>query len=152
MRFLRTALKTRLYSGIRDELDRPEWEAQFQADVARILTARAGTDDGERKRHAERLAIRREKANVVAAIRAGTFTSTVKAELEALEDEEAQLESAPQIVEVVLVLPRAADRFRATVRNLPQTLANSPTGARCELLSLTGGRITLRLRSPRLQG
>jgi hypothetical protein len=134
LRFLRTALETRLYTGIRDELDRPEWEAQSQVDVVRILTARAGTNDGERKRHAERLAtVRREKANVLVAIRAGIFTPTVKAELEALEDEEARLESAPQIAEVVLVVPRAADRFRAAVRNLPQTLAKSSTRADSEL-------------------
>lgn len=85
-------------------------------------TARAGTNDGERKQHAERLAtVRREKANVVAAIRAAIFTPTVKAELEGLEDEEARFGSVPQIAEVVLVPPRAADRFRAAARNLQQT-------------------------------
>jgi site-specific DNA recombinase len=147
LKIKRTVLEARLLSGISEELCRPEWEAQFVAECRSLLAARNAEANADRRRYAKRLAkLSGEKSNLVKAIKAGILTATTKAELEAIEAEEARLTVDPIPAEVVGIFPRAVEHYRALVRDLPATLAKDPRRARNRLREFLGGDIVLRMQ------
>jgi site-specific DNA recombinase len=143
----RTTAERLLLANVKDELLTPELIALVQAEVRALIRSRERSEDADVRGRERRLAeVDTAIANVMRAIKAGIFTSSTKAELEALEREKAELLAAASVgapsEKVVRGIARVADHYRRLVCDFEDRAAQaSPRDiarARTDLRALLG--------------
>ncbi len=139
----RKVVEERILAGIKDDLFTPEAIDLFMSETRRLLAEHRGkkrTGQEEARKRLEKA--EQEIRNIMAAIKAGIVTPTTKAELEKVEAEKREMERvlavSPKADKVVECLPRAVDRYKKLVSDLPETLQRDVTKARGHLRDIFG--------------
>lgn len=121
----------------------------YRREVAVLLRAETqerGNGD-ERAAVARLAALEREIANMVAAIKAGAFSDSLRTALAAAEAEREDIQGRRKnekaMAAIPDLLPRAADTFRELLGNLETVLTEDSEGAREHLRALLGETIQL---------
>lgn len=140
----RELVEQKLLAGIADELFSDEAIAIFRRELVRTMAERKRKARPEAEAARKRLAdLEPRVANMVEAIKDGAYSAALKADLAASEEEAERLRSllqvdTRQIDKVADFLPRAVDKYRALVRNLPAALGRDVARARAQLRQLIG--------------
>jgi site-specific DNA recombinase len=144
LRVPRRFLEGRLIEAIRGDLLSKEAVDAFIKETA-ILLRQAELDVQPQHKAMERQLVEAERsiANIMAAIKAGIITTSTKAELEKAEAARSEAEAtlkakASATKELPCLLPRAAERYRALVKDLGSTLQRDVAQARHHLKTLLG--------------
>ena len=140
----RAIVEDRCLQSIRRDLFTPEALNLFIKETSRLLAERRRRHRPELAEAQRRLvAVEREIANIMQAIKEGILTATTKAELEKAEAERTCLQETLQadmrgLDKVAAFLPRAAERYRALVTNLAQVTLPRVAEARQQIRELVG--------------
>ena len=141
LRVSRTLAEQKILTGIQQDLFTPEGLDLFIAETTKLLTEQRRRRVPERDR-AQRQLIEVEKTivNIMAAIKAGILTSTTKSELEKAEAERTRLQRtiAETPNTVVVMLPRAKERYQAVIEGIGTLPAKHLPQAREQLRALVG--------------
>ena len=124
-RIKRTDLEDRLLSGLATELGSPEYERLFEREARALLIAAGDHSHGGAERIRE---LEAKVANLVEALADGTMkASPARAgKLTELERALATAKQARVPTEFARILPRALERYRRLVRDLPASAARDP--------------------------
>jgi hypothetical protein len=141
----REVVESRLLEAVKTKLLTPEAEQRFVRSAARYLTERRSSR--ELKVARQRLAVvEQEIANMVAALKAGIISQTVKGELQAAEAERERLRSQTNPRngnKVAELLPQAAAKLRQMVEGLEKTADRDIPFVRSRLKIVFKGGIVL---------
>ena len=144
LRVSRTLLEQKLLAGIAEELFSDEAIKRFRSQVVRLAAERKRKARPDAAAARKRLAeIEPQIANIIKAIKAGMYSPALKAELAEAEGEAERLRpllnvDTRQVDKVTDFLPRAVDRYRVMVRDLPAALVRDVARARAQLRHLIG--------------
>ena len=128
-RIRRVDLEGKLFAGFAAELGSPKYEEMFEIECRRLLAAAGNLTPGGSARVKE---LEAKVTNLTDAIADGALKSSL-AIAKKLADLEAALARAKAVVvpaNVTRVLPRAFERYRKLVRDLPATAARDPVAGR----------------------
>lgn len=145
LRVPRRDVERALLGHIRDDLLAPEALAAFTKEYARLQRERQSGGGAERARlTAELRRVEERIGNLMRAIEAGIITPSTKAQLLGAEAEKERLTSALAAASaapadnVATLLPRAAERYRALVDDLPLSTQREVYLARQNVQRLVG--------------
>lgn len=144
LRVSRELLERKLLTGITEDLFSDEAIAHFRRSFARLLAERKRKARPEAEKARKRLAeVEPQIARMVAAIKDGAYSAALRDALASAEAEAEKLRGmlavdTRRLDNVLDFVPRAVDRYRALVRDLPATLGRDVARARAQLRHLIG--------------
>jgi hypothetical protein len=142
LRVLRSAVESKLLSGIKAELSAPEYLQEFKRAVRRALSDLRSVHSAQRAAREKRLAeLSGEIEHMVSAIAGGLLSPTLKSKLEAAEAERAAMAVHPgesDVPTVATLLPSLAGTYAALVENLEHVPLGYVERARTALKGLIG--------------
>ncbi len=149
LRVDRALVERKLLESIKSDLFRPEAMEFFKRKTTEYLTEvkrkKAPDHDKDRKRLAT---VEKEIESMVSAIKAGTFSDTLKASLESAETEKADLLSklnvdTKQLDKIFNFLPTAVESFELHISNLDKSLQFDIAKSRTKIKTMLGDDIKL---------
>ncbi len=149
LRVSRALVEEKLLEGIKRDLFTTEAIALFKKETTRLLAEHKRAHQPDMAAKKRRLSqVEKELDGMVAAIKAGAFSDTLKAALGKTETERADLLAALSVDtrdldKVVGFLPRAVDRYRELVEDLGTATQRDVARARAQIKTLLGGAVRL---------
>ena len=148
MRVSRRVVEERLLEGIKGELFTPEAQELFRREITRQMAERRRRTAPDAAQDERQLAkVQTEIENLTAAVMTGIHSPSLLAALAKAEAEKARLEASQRVDTKALdkmaeFLPRAMDRYRKLVDDLPAAMRDIAR-ARAQIKTLLGGSVKL---------
>lgn len=149
----RHTVESRLLDNIRKELMSEKAFYAFKNEAERLIQQEMAKSD-LKDLQKQLTSMKKQRDNIMSAIKAGIITPTTKIEMETVEARintmEVKIEESDNL-HISAILPRALDRYRETVSELEIVLPERMLAAKDLIKSLIGGKIVLHPRDGHLE-